>query len=227
MPNIFSKSFEYFTKNIFSIFLISILASIFSEVNIFYKFTLNNTARLLSLTILGNGIIGTFVANYAKIEIYNSIKENRNPSIINAIKNFFDYGFDMFKLQLLILIKTIMWTLLLIIPGIIKSLEYQRAIYLKVENSDMQIRECFETAKEQMQDRKLSLFGYELLASLPFVITTFISTLFTEFPFSINYYSIISLIMVLALIITSLLTLCLSSIIEPMFNVELKELIKD
>lgn len=133
----------------------------------------------------------------------------------------------MFKLQLLILIKTIMWTLLLIIPGIIKSLEYQRAIYLKVENSDMQIRECFETAKEQMQDRKLSLFGYELLASLPFVITTFVSTLFTEFPFSINYYSIISLIMVLALIITSLLTLCLSLIIEPMFNVELKELIKN
>lgn len=96
MSNIFSKSFEYFTKNIFSIFLISILASIFSEVNIFYKFTLNNTARLLSLTILGNGIIGTFVANYAKIEIYNSIKENRNPSIINAIKNFFDYGLGQF-----------------------------------------------------------------------------------------------------------------------------------
>ncbi len=66
----------------------------------------------------------------------------------------------------------ILWSLLFIIPGIIKSYEYRMVPYLLAEHPDMDRREVFAKSKELMDGSKwdtfvldFSFIGWELLAA--------------------------------------------------------------
>ncbi|MGL4336820.1 MAG: DUF975 family protein [Turicibacter sp.] len=68
---------------------------------------------------------------------------------------------------------TFLWTLLLIVPGIIKAYEYSMIPYILSENSDMQRSRAFELSKEMMKGQKwnvfvldLSFLGWEILSIL-------------------------------------------------------------
>ncbi|MCQ2507662.1 MAG: DUF975 family protein [Dorea sp.] len=68
---------------------------------------------------------------------------------------------------------TVLWTLLFIIPGIIKSYEYRMIPYILAENPDMDRREVFARSKEMMMGQKmnafvldLSFFGWYILNAL-------------------------------------------------------------
>ncbi|MCR5836682.1 MAG: DUF975 family protein [Lachnospiraceae bacterium] len=71
-------------------------------------------------------------------------------------------------------IKIFLWTLLLIIPGIIKSYEYRMIPYLLAENPNMSSREAFEISRNLMTGNKWRAFVLDLsfilwgfLAALP------------------------------------------------------------
>lgn len=66
-----------------------------------------------------------------------------------------------------------LWTCLLIIPGIIKSLEYLMVPYILAENPGMDRREAFAISKRMMDGQKMAAFwlslsfiGWEMLSAL-------------------------------------------------------------
>jgi len=85
--------------------------------------------------------------------------------------------FDMFAkgfvMQLLSDIYTFLWTLLFIIPGIIKAYSYSMAPYILAEHPEMTANESITASKELMRGNKwrlfclqLSFIGWHILSSL-------------------------------------------------------------
>lgn len=77
----------------------------------------------------------------------------------------------------LITVFTYLWTLLLIIPGIIKALSYSQAFYIKAENPNIPASRAIELSKIMMNGHKwdifylnLSFIGWNILSSLTFGI---------------------------------------------------------
>ena len=76
-------------------------------------------------------------------------------------------------LYLLISIYTFLWALLLIVPGIIKSLAYSLAPYILAENPELTANEAINRSMEMMNGHKMDLFlmvlgyvGFGLLSLL-------------------------------------------------------------
>lgn len=82
-----------------------------------------------------------------------------------AIKEIFtpfgDYG-KVLGTVFLVSFYTLLWSLLLIIPGIIKGYAYSQAIYIIKENPDLGIRESIAASQELMRGSKANLFFFEL-----------------------------------------------------------------
>lgn len=76
-------------------------------------------------------------------------------------------------LYLLIAIFTALWTLLLIVPGIIKSLSYALAPYILAENPELTANQAINKSMAMMKGYKMQLFlislGYALLSLLSIV----------------------------------------------------------
>jgi len=66
-----------------------------------------------------------------------------------------------FLLQLLMDLFTILWALLLVIPGIIKSYSYCMAPFILAEHTDMKPKEAIQRSKELMNGNKWRLFCLE------------------------------------------------------------------
>lgn len=71
-------------------------------------------------------------------------------------------------LYIVVTFYVILWSLLLIIPGIIKGISYSQAFNLMVENPDYGIREVIEESKLLMNGYKL-IFGIIILLSVAFI----------------------------------------------------------
>ncbi|MFR5601302.1 MAG: DUF975 family protein [Lachnospiraceae bacterium] len=56
----------------------------------------------------------------------------------------------------------ILWSLVLVIPGIIKAYEYHMVPYILSENPDMDSREVFQLSKKMMTGQKFAAFVLEL-----------------------------------------------------------------
>ena len=74
------------------------------------------------------------------------------------------------------------WSLLFIIPGIIKGYEYAMVPYILAENPNISSERAFELSKEMMNGRKwdlfvldLSFFGWELLAIIVVIGSIFLN----------------------------------------------------
>lgn len=89
-------------------------------------------------------------------------------------------------LYLLTYIYTLLWTLLLVIPGIIKSLSYFLAPYILAENPDLSAEQAIQQSMAMMQGHKMQLF----LMTLGLVGLAFLSVLLLGIPllWIIPYY---------------------------------------
>ncbi len=97
-----------------------------------------------------------------------------DPSYRPRVKDLFD-GFNNFwpylKVTLLASLFTVLWSLLFIVPGIIKAFAYSQAPYIIAENPNMPAMEALRTSERMMNGRKweyfvlsLSFIGWALLA---------------------------------------------------------------
>jgi uncharacterized membrane protein len=90
-----------------------------------------------------------------------SFSRNQNPQF----KQIFD-GFKRFKTtfvaQLLITVFTILWGLLLIIPGIIAGISYSMTFYIIADDPNIGAREAIKKSKKMMMGNKWKLFGMGL-----------------------------------------------------------------
>lgn len=64
--------------------------------------------------------------------------------------------------MILVGIYTFLWSLLFIIPGIVKAYQYSMMPYLLIDRPDLSIKECFAMSKQMTSGFKWSLFVLEL-----------------------------------------------------------------
>ena len=96
------------------------------------------------------------------------------PADLRVIgKGFGPEYMNVMKIQLKRYIYTFLWSLLLIVPGIMKFYEYSMIPYLLAENPGMDEKECFRTSKAMMNGEKweaflldLSFIGWMLLGTV-------------------------------------------------------------
>lgn len=112
------------------------------------------------------------------------INAKRGKAQFSDILYVFKSGnyWNVFVTMLLMEIKIILWTLLFIVPGIIKSLEYSMVPYLLAEDAGMDGKLAFDTSREMTDGKKGNMFilaltfiGWILLIFL----ATFVITLVT------------------------------------------------
>lgn len=83
-------------------------------------------------------------------------------------------------------IKTFLWSLLLIIPGIVKSYEYSMIPYILTESPDIDSKRIFELTRSMTYGDKWNMFVLNLsfiLWGLAVVFTCFLAGIFWVFPY--------------------------------------------
>jgi len=103
-------------------------------------------------------------------------------SDIGMVFSGFGYYFKTLLLYVVMSIFIMLWTLLLIIPGIIASIRYSQAFYILADDPSKDIMECIRESKEMMKGNKakyfclqLSFIGWYLLIYFVFIIVTSVS----------------------------------------------------
>ncbi len=112
----------------------------------------------------------------AIVKIYLKLTEGVKPAvgdIFNSIGEFW----GSFKVTFLTGLFTWLWSLLFVIPGIIKGLSYSMAMYILAENPGMGALEAINRSKAMMEGHKMELFvlqlsfiGWHILGGITFGI---------------------------------------------------------
>ncbi|MDR0785503.1 MAG: DUF975 family protein [Treponema sp.] len=134
------------------LYISTILNQLYTEVAVF-------SITYAALAIIYMVIGGPFYLGFAGY----FLKRIRGEDI--CTKNIFD-GFKRFShsfvLMLLTYIFTFLWTLILIIPGIIKSLSYSMAFFILYDNPEMEPRQALKESCRMMKGYRGKLFCLEL-----------------------------------------------------------------
>ena len=102
-----------------------------------------------------------FVSNVIEVGGDRFFIQNRDSaSTVGTIFDGFKSGnyLNIVKTMFLKDLYTFLWTLLLIIPGIVKSFEYLMVPYILAENPGMDSREAFALSKQMMDGEKANAF---------------------------------------------------------------------
>ena len=124
-------------------------------------------ALVLSGVVIISAIIGglysIFVTDALTVGTCNYFIKNTDskPSFKEIFSGFkVKYGRNIGTL-LLVGIKLVLWTLLFIIPGIIKSYEYSIIPYILADDPEISSKDAFKKAKQMMKGNKWRLFKLE------------------------------------------------------------------
>lgn len=85
---------------------------------------------------------------------------------------------------------TLLWSILLIIPGIVAYLSYSMTFYIMIDNPDISGREAIELSKKMMYGYKWKYFGLQLWFALLMILS--VITLFIGLLWLVPYYEITS-----------------------------------
>lgn len=89
-------------------------------------------------------------------------RDNEKMEIADIICGFKEDFSGLFLIHLISTIKIILWSLLFIIPGIVKSIAYSMAYYIKADNPDYDWRKCLSESERIMNGHKGEYFVLEL-----------------------------------------------------------------
>lgn len=109
--------------------------------------------------------LGIFVIEVLKVGACRFYVENRD---YNAPASKLGFGFtgghyvNVMGTMFLLNIKIFLWTLLLLIPGVVKSYEYRMVPYILAEQPDINQRDAFRISGEMMNGQKLDAFILDL-----------------------------------------------------------------
>ncbi len=108
--------------------------------------------------------------------IYLNLTDGINPEV-KELFNHFDKFWPAFKVNFLTSLFTVLWSLLLVVPGIIKAFAYSQAMYILAENPTIGAREALKQSEDMMRGHKMELFvlslsfiGWYLLSVITFGI---------------------------------------------------------
>lgn len=121
------------------------------------------------LGVVGTALVGGPLA-LGLYMIYLGITYGEKPKVADLFKGFSPENFlKSFLAYILISLFTFLWTLLLIIPGIVKALSYSMTFYILAENPDMTALEAITVSKRLMKGHKMELFVLSL-SFIPWVL---------------------------------------------------------
>ena len=101
----------------------------------------------------------TYGLNYVFLKL---TREGGEPQVADLFEGFSsDFGQN-FLIGLMTGIFTFLWSLLFVIPGIVKSYSYAMAYYVKADHPDYGWRECMDESIEMMRGHKWELFFLDL-----------------------------------------------------------------
>ena len=108
--------------------------------------------------------------------IYLDLTKGVKPQISRVFDGFYDL-WSSIKVSFFVGVLTLLWSLLFIIPGIVKAYSYSMAYYILAENKGMPALEAIRRSKEMMDGHKMDLFvlslsfiGWDLLGIVTFGI---------------------------------------------------------
>jgi uncharacterized membrane protein len=156
--------------NIGILFLITLIIAVLSGV----------ATWLIGLIPVVGAILAPWVVAPAfalsTIRIYLSLTAGMKPTAGDAFCGFDDY-WAAIKVTFLVGLFTFLWSLLFIIPGIVKSYAYSMSTYILAENKGKSARECINESKAMTNGYKgelfllgLSFIGWLLLCAVTFGI---------------------------------------------------------
>ena len=133
-------------------------------------------ASLLANLIPGAGLIVSIIVTPAFAlsthRIYLMVVRGMSPEVKDSFSGFDDF-FSAFKVTLLVGLYTFLWSLLFIIPGIVKSYAYSMSLFVLADNKGKSARECVRESVEITDGHKgelfvldLSFIGWYLLTAL-------------------------------------------------------------
>ena len=105
----------------------------------------------LSIFIFGPMSYGYYVV------FLNFKRTGEKVRIKNLLDGFKDYG-RVFLTDLLQTIYIVLWTLLLIVPGIIKSISYSQTFYVLKDNPELKNNAAIERSMAMMEGHKMEYF---------------------------------------------------------------------
>ena len=99
--------------------------------------------------------------NYGYISISKKIYRDEKANVNDLFDGFSNYP-KVIMLNLLLFVKTFLWTLLFIIPGIVKSFAYSMNKYILDDNPNMSPKEAIAKSVQLMKGNKFRLFCLSL-----------------------------------------------------------------
>ena len=143
---------------------------------VYEAWSLQNSGMGLQLATIAMNLFLTVVGfGFARYCLHASRAEQ--PGGIPTLFSGFAQFWRVLSVYILMGIFIFLWSLLLIIPGIIKACAYSQAPYILMDNPDMTAMECIAASSRLMRGYKgewfvlqLSFIGWEILAALTFGI---------------------------------------------------------
>ena len=129
-------------------------------------FLLTSVSVILAVIIAFAGILfSIFIGNVFAVGGNRFFMENREyrPGLAKVLYGFrCGHYMNIVEIMFLKSLYTFLWTLLLIVPGIIKSYEYRMVPYILSENPAIDSKRAFELSKRMMDGQKINAFLLDL-----------------------------------------------------------------
>ena len=115
---------------------------------------------LLSTTGVGSFVTGLVSLGY--ISLYLSLLRGAKPTFEGSISAVTENIGTKFVSTLLVMLYTFLWSLLFIIPGIVKSYSYAMTPYILLDRPELSATDAIKESEKMMNGHKMELFILDL-----------------------------------------------------------------
>ncbi len=106
------------------------------------------------------------------------------PTKIEYVFNYYENCLSAFCLKVSSIIITLLWSLLLIVPGIIVGLNYSFISYIFSENTDIGTMECLNKSRDMVYGYRSEIF---LIYLIEFLFICLVALFFSSLVIMLNY----------------------------------------
>lgn len=169
------------SQNYWKLVIVGLIASVIGSghnSSVEFNFTEESSTDILSMmgaflpAILGMAFVGIIIGVLISVFIVNPLEVGTKRFFLRSLTEdteirdllwAFDHGYkNIVKIMFIRNLKIFLWSLLLIIPGIVKGYEYRMIPYLLAENPELTEEEVFRLTKRMMDEQKLEAFVLDL-----------------------------------------------------------------
>lgn len=161
---------------------------------------ISGVAGALLNLVPGGGLVASIIITPAftlsLVRVYIALFKGEGVEIRDAFSGFDDF-WAAFKVIFLVGLFTWLWSLLFIIPGIVKAISYSMAPYILAENKGKPALECINESKAMTNGHKMDLFvlglsfiGWGLLCAVTFGIAYIWVGPYMQATYTNAYYSL-------------------------------------